>query len=416
MLKRLLPPLFLLIAFTAFAPVVYGQAPESYIPELAARLNLWRLSQGLGPLVYNPTLELMAADQVDYVLSLSNIPLGGDIHLGKRGEDVRQRSQFDAFKWPTYGRPEFIAVSEIAAIGSVDTAMEYWQHSEIHTRAATNPTYREVGIAARKHKSDVLFMVVIGGRPDILPALADIDTGELYLTSERSTWQGEWIGEVIRYRLLDSESQPIQDWQDWKLIVPLPDTLETDTFMVEYEDGSDKRVKTEVSLRPVWSSIPVEQPAQAVVQASQAQTENLFATNTPVLLPTLAPTSPPTPQPGTVGLIYSKTAFTLIARSAQVNLNNVTFRNGGMQFSALDWESMNSDLNIGALSRNHCLQIWQQHAGDQTAPAECGYVRSVVFEPASNLFWAQGTFEVLLNSEVVATCEANTRQCEVDLS
>lgn len=142
--------------------IATAQEPvQNQIPELARQLNLWRLNEGLEPLVYNPTLERMAASQVDYLVRLPSLP--GDLHAGAQGENPRQRSQFDQFKWPTYGHPEIMSVTEIAALGSITTAIEFWQGSDIHNRSVTNPAYREMGIAARQYGTDIMFIVVLGG-------------------------------------------------------------------------------------------------------------------------------------------------------------------------------------------------------------------------------------------------------------
>ena len=70
----------LFVCFLMMTSLQAQQLPEFQIPELARRLNVWRTSMGLGPLVYNPTLERMAAVQADYLISLPNIP--SDIHAG----------------------------------------------------------------------------------------------------------------------------------------------------------------------------------------------------------------------------------------------------------------------------------------------------------------------------------------------
>ncbi|MBZ0280965.1 MAG: CAP domain-containing protein [Anaerolineae bacterium] len=431
-MKSLAVMVLLVIVIGLALPVGSQAEPiESLIPEMAAELNLWRLGLGLGPLVYNPTLESMAAAQADYLVGLPSIPAGGAMHTGARGEDVRRRSQFEAFKWPTYGHPELMLVTEIAAIGNVDLAIEYWHNSDIHNRSVTNPAYREVGIAVRQLRRDVLFIVVMGGEPNVLPALADVDTGDLYLTSERAQWKGAWIGEVARYRVLDAERQPLQDWAEWQVIVDLPPEIEGDVFYVEYEDAAGKRAETEVRLNPVWSSIVVESvvptavaavPTAGLAPAFPTNTPNspanipAFATNTPIVQPTTVAVQPTaTSIPGAISLVYSSQVLTVIAQADSVNLGNISFRNGAVTFAATRWERVSSTLNVGALRRGDCLQIGLQTASNFGAPPECRQLRSLITMGQDRMFWTTGTFEVLDGETVLATCAADGGMCQVSV-
>src|SRR6185436_20151249 len=141
-------------------------AATEMIPDLAAELNLWRLELGLGPLVYNPTLEAMAKQQADYLMTLPELPEEGDIHMDAAGRYARERSQLDPINWPTYGNPQFISLTEIAAIGSIRSAIQFWHTSDIHNRSVINPNYREIGIAARSMNNingDTLFIVELAG-------------------------------------------------------------------------------------------------------------------------------------------------------------------------------------------------------------------------------------------------------------
>ena len=136
----------MMMIITSLIPI-NAQNRDSYneIVALANELNDWRLSTNLSPLVYNSKLEAKAQSQLDYLLSLPEIP--ADIHRGTQGEYPRERSQLPQFAWEYYGFPDNVSVTEIAAIGSVSSAINFWQNSDIHARSVTNPAYREVGIA-----------------------------------------------------------------------------------------------------------------------------------------------------------------------------------------------------------------------------------------------------------------------------
>ncbi len=411
-------------------------APSDHIPELMRQINVWRLREGLGPLVYNATLEAMAASQADYLLTLGSIPRGGDIHIGPRGDDARQRSQFEPLLWPTYGHPQKIAITEIAAIGNIRTAINFWSNSDIHRRSVTNPAYREVGVAARRFGTDVMFIVVLGARPNALPALVDADSGLLYLTNERNAWTGDWIGVATRYRILDSQRQVVQDWADWARDVPMP-AIESATFYVEYEDTAGRRTVSEVRNVPIWSNIPAPPTATATSAASATPTPTashtpapgvagFFTTNTPSPTATTAPTDTPIPTPtatitpspttppDSVALVVYPRVLTLISRSDFADVSGLVFQGAGETFVATRWETVTSGLNLGALPRGHCLQVVLRGSGQAVAPSECRYVRSLITLGEEEVFWAAG-FEVLRAGEVVVSCPAGAEQCEVIL-
>jgi hypothetical protein len=420
----------LMLSLLFSLPFARSQETQDLIPDLAAELNLWRLELGLGPLVYDPTLESMAISQADYLMSLADMPLGGDMHTDAQGGDARARSQRDPFNWPTYGHPEFISLTEIAGVGSIRSALQFWHGSPLHERSVTNPNYREVGIAVRDMgnlNGDALFIVVLGGRPDVLTALADPEANSLYLTTETNAWTGDWIGTVTEYRFLDSDHQPVGDWLEWELIVPLPTDM-GEEFYVEYRDADEHSVEAPVIIPARWSSFDTGEPEEdAEVAADSTRPAGgglVFATNTPFGAPTSQPsatptlplpTSTPEPEPSNVLLLYNARLFTLVPLGDFVDVSEMTFRNGSLDFEVADWEAVGDDINLSALPANNCLQIWQRDAGEFTAPAQCGYVRSVIFMAQNNIFWSQGSFEVLVNDEPVATCQADDGQCSVAL-
>ncbi|NWF68459.1 MAG: hypothetical protein HXY40_05185 [Chloroflexi bacterium] len=432
-MKRAL--LFVFIVFVALFSLTVARsqnAPEDLIPDVAAELNLWRLELGLGPLVYNPTLEAMAAYQADYLMSLADMPIGGDMHTDGLGQNARQRSQREPFAWPTYGHPELISVTEIAGVGSVRSSVAFWRSSNIHTRSVINPAYREIGVAVRdmnNRNGDRLIIVVMGGRPGVLPALPDPEVGDLYLTTEAAEWTGAWIGAPVRYRFLDEARQPISDWLDWAVIVPMPEEA-GELFYVQYEDAAGEQAETEVRIPVVWSQFDLER-ADEVAAASTATGGStptvggmIFATNTPLgtpaptLTPSATPTraaSPtPTPVPAGVLLLYTSRLFTLIP-TGNVDISDLSFRGGSLTFNVSLWADVSQGINLSALPAANCLQIWQRDAGDFLAPPACSYVRSVVFLAQDRLFWTSGSFDVLNNEQVVQTCETRAGQCAVTL-
>lgn len=425
-----------------------GANRDDLIPDLMREINLWRLNSNLEPVVYNPILEQLAIAQADYLISLPSIP--NNIHAGRQGESPRERSQYPEFAWATYGHPQLFAVTEIAAIGSINSAMAFWQSSDIHTRSSLNPTYREVGVAARQYGTDVLFIVVFGGRPNELSALPDPDTNTLYLTNERNDWQGDWIGLATEYRLLDETREPLTNWLPWESSIDLPEVT-GDFFYIEYQDG-ENRVTSQIPLQPFWSLADRERAIAAageVVEAEAVEADEAFVeeaiaalpTSTPTQVPTMTPTPAPfststplpsaTPMPSptfviptltprpvqTVRLEYDDTYFTLINPSVGViDLYGMTLSDGDFTYSAVTWEVPADEINIGALPENHCLQLsgFTVNSGINFLP-QCTFVRSFVTISEDNFFWIEGTFDVLIEGQVIATCHADDNQCEFEI-
>lgn len=412
------------------------------IEEMARQLNLWRLSLGLGPLTYNPTLERMASVQADYVVGLPSWP--GDVHAGRSGEDPRARSQFPEFAWPTYGHPQIMSVSEITALGSVQSGMTFWRGSEIHTRSATNPAYRQIGIAARQYGSDILFVVVLGGQPNVLPVLLDVEGGVMYLSTEKAEWSGDWIGEATDYRFLDAEQQILTDWMPWQRDIVLEDDLleiASQAVFIQYRDADDKRTEYQLTNDPQWSSLPVPEPVDIIrtptvtptpdgFMASPTPTEtafptaeSIFVTNTPLptatITPTVEPTRTPFPTftptvtaaPGSVMFMYTDNVFTLYnAGDSFVDLSGIFFQREDVNFTGTFWEEVSDVLNISALPPNTCLIIEPEDSLTYTYPAQCVEVFSIVEEPNPRYFWL-GDFEVLINGQPITTCDGEADTC-----
>lgn len=406
------------------------------IPRLVRGLNVWRLEAGLEPVVYNPTLEAMAAAQADFLASQDTID-PDNMHHGAQGEDARERSQFPQFAWATYGHPDKFQVTEIAAVGDVDYALSYWRTSDLHSRSVLNHNYREVGVAARKLGSQTLYIVVLGGQPNVLPALVSINGDKLYLTNERNTWKGDWMGEAVSYRLLDDEQTAITTWQPWQLITAVP-KLDSDFFYVEYEDADENRVMTKVTFKPRWyATQTIDDNAivsdDAISEAdtttvlretvSDSRTSDVVITTPDKsdVVVTPEPTSiSPTTTPESVTMIqlmYSETHFTLYnASDTPIDVLNITFTDDDDSFAALLWERVVSDLNIASLPAGHCLQIAGINGTREADPlSECRWIRSLYWLSEDKFFWHSDSFSVQHEGSTLTTCEGDAKRCAVPL-
>jgi uncharacterized protein YkwD len=242
------PPTEPPVPVTIEVPTVEVPTYEPVVLALIAALNEWRISTGLWPLRPNKMLEQMAVAQAEYVLSLPEIPDGGEIHTGPGGENPRQRAV--EYGWPYYGTSDRVAVTEIAYVGAgEDAALLFWESSPIHRQSALSAAYREVGVAALPHPYGFLYIVVLGARPNVLPVLIDPVESQLYLSTERYEYAatGGGIQEVVQVQVLPSAEGPVDDaaWTPWALTLPAPEGLGV-PFYVVYSDGINQLI-TEVN-------------------------------------------------------------------------------------------------------------------------------------------------------------------------
>ncbi len=216
--------------------------------DMLAALNEWRLQEGLAPFRPNPTLTALASFQLQYLLLQDHLP--DRLHDGVTAEGPRVRALWYPYQWPYYRIPSRVSLEEIiVAQHTVQQGINWWKNSDIHRRAVTNPNYREIGVAAMPYPNGTVFVVELGGRPNVLPAMIHPDRQTLYLT--RDTYSGARaagaLTAITGVRLLDTDQTPLTDWQPWQRTLPVPQEVSGDTFYVEYTDGS-QTVTTAVNL------------------------------------------------------------------------------------------------------------------------------------------------------------------------
>ena len=424
--------LILVLGIMVNPQVALAQADETAGQAVIQALNGWRIEQDIWPLRENATLEQMARDQAAYILSLREIPAGGEIHIGARGEDPMARARLPQYNWPTYGSSLYTAISEIAFVGrTAEAARRYWENSTTHRTAALNPAYREIGVAALPHRFGFLYIVVFGSRPNILPATADVQADVLYLSNERYYGaRSPFIRAVRKVRLFDSEGRPLtSDWQNWQAEMPLPENAGQAIF-VEYMDEDSAVALAVVPLDDENPALPVSTPAPtlpatAVLVQPAQPTATATASGTGTVVPAstgIAPTAslqlaPPTPvglASNNVMLIYDAKSFTLLnSTPVPINVRDLVFVSGVTSFAVTRWETQWLSGTLTALAGNDCLQVWSwQETATLDTPSRCRQRRSALTIAPNQFFWMQGDFEVRLRDRVLVICRANANQCE----
>jgi hypothetical protein len=467
-LSRLLPlPIivaaFLLIVFPAWAQPASDPMQERAV---IAAINAWRLQLGLPPFQANPTLMRMALAQAQHVMSLPQIPAGGDIHIDANGGDPRTRAVNPPYNWPFYGDRFRVNLTEIAAAQPNATrAVGWWQNSALHTRSVSNASYREIGAAALRTRNGFLYIVVLGSRPNVLTAFPDPRGNTLYLTTEGfSGGTGNWLRSANEFRVRDAGGRILSDWQTWRAQVPLASDI-AGSLNVDYRSGAQE-VSTSTSLNPadvllpqyadVWSATS---PGEVVIAAQPTAVPIMtntpagaafigFATNTPFLSasiptptpfslptqvpPTLAPPTaiPPTaippsptplnllyggiitPSPRSVTLIYTTQTLTIIPNSPGVDITRVAITDGArtVRFGNLNGQFLRGTLN--ALGQRDCVLITVNRSL-VSAPAGCVFVSTTFLTPDRALW--QVDFTAIINDQPAIFCRAGDQRCFINL-
>jgi uncharacterized protein YkwD len=396
--------------------------------ETIAKLNHWRLVEGLWPLRINDTLSEAAADQADYLLSLSSWP--DDVHVGREGEGIHERVT-RRFGWPYYNNDQQVAAGEITYVGAnLDAALAFWVSSPIHNATATSEGYREIGVAVRDHPWGHLYVVVFGSRPNVLTALYEPLSGLVYLSSERYRWApgGDWILDVLDVGIREAdetETDPNHEFP-WQLYLRAPED-DASRFSVAYSDGVHQVVvDVDRGVDVAWypDNLPTETAEGATAGAEtptpaegEAETGD-EAAGEATEEPTAESTSTPEPATaaGALRIGYdAHSLYILNTSDAPVDLTGLTIEGGGMSLPATRWETQWLTAPLSAFPGSDCLVV---HAWDQADPGQppgCRYRRAVILVPGTDTFWGEGDFDIQWNGETIAQCEAGGETCEVTL-
>lgn len=426
----------LLCSILPTARPTLAQATRRADLDVIGALNEWRIDQGLWPLKVNDTLNQLAMKQAEYLMSLDEMPEGGDIHKGSHNEGPRDRAIEAPFNWPSYGRSDRISVEEIAYVGRNETAaVNYWKGSTVHRNTAMNPAYREIGAAALPHPYGYLYIVVLGGRPDVLPTLADTSRGLLYLTDERywGAQNSAWISGVTEVRLFDADGKPLtSDWQPWQATLPIPDQAGSRLYVM-YSNGTiDVLSAVDLNLDYVLlpgnyvAAIPSTTDTSSAVSDSPGAPAAVSSsgpapmpTSAPVPVSTATPVLPPTPvsQRASLLFVYNPQSLALVNTSGRViDLTSLEIVQGTNILPIKRWQTPYLGAPLDSFPAQDCLQVWSwAEPGDLPTPAECRIRRGIINVAPDARFWGTGTFDIRSQGTTLATCDAAARRCEVSL-
>ncbi len=368
---------------------------------MEAALNEWRLSEGLAPFKRNPSLEALARVQVEYLLKQPNIPQ--NIHEGVLEEGPRTRALWEPYDWPYYGITARTSLEEITvAQKTVAQGIEWWRNSAVHNAAATNPSYREFGVAAIPYENGTVFVAVLAGRPEIFPALVHPTDGTLYLTREAYDGvQPDQLSGINEFRLLDMVEEPLTDWEEWTPVRPLDD-ISADEFYVESSDG-ETSVLTHVDRDVDIIALPVN------VEDTLAGQNNA---NTPDTLNTV---------PVTVEMMTEEVFALRIESDNQIYVNDFSFI--ALKLDTLSPVATFTDFaGIPYAGPGACF-IFATEDAPIEEPESCTGPLSLIRVPPDRIFWYDNAREVLAGFFVVdyrgnqlADCRDITQPCTFEVA
>lgn len=398
--------------------------------QVVGRLNTWRMDEGLWPLRRNETLDAMALYQAEYLLTLSRIPNGAEIHRGRNGEGVKQRALFPQFRWPFYGRAENIAIGEIAAVyGTMDGAFAFWLSSTPHRNSVLTAHYREVGVAALPRRTGIgtIYVVVFGAQPDVLPALADPRGNQILLSNEVYSAQrlGGGIQTATQIRIFDAQGRALTEWTPWQPQVDVP-AKAGDLVYVLYSDGK----RESIAVVPLQQNRALLRGYVPTLTPSPTPTLTPSATFTPTPLvtltpsptwtpsPTLTPSPTPTPPGPELVLIYDNASLSLVNVALYpVSLLGLEIVGQNYTLNMRWWTETQRGIDLNRFPPGQCLRAYSYAQQPSSAlPKGCTAVRSdrSRLQPGER-FWLLADFEVRRQGQVLAQCQLNAGQCTVDL-
>lgn len=390
--------------------------PEAEIATMT-ELNRWRVRRGLSPMARNPDLDFLAMQQAEYMFSEIPFTNTVDFHTDQFGDGPADRARLAG--WPGYDFNTFAA--EIAAYyPNIAGAMNFWQHSPIHSATAMNPGYREMGIAVIQNGNWKLFYVVVAGRPGVLPVTYDPHRRTLYLSTDQSGFEN-FVFQPSRVRILDESGNILHEdpWLVWDSRIPLPDGATNQVTIIMTDGILEYSTTVDLYGSRAFPSEPT--PIPTATPGATATRDPRINTATPHP-PTLTPSVTPEPlrENFDVVLLYNTDSITLRNKSGEaLNLAPMVFVSSEINtaytstFMGAYYEG-----SLESFPDDYCMQMWSfaLEQAEPPLPRTCDFLASgrSILRPGDR-FWVAGHFEVYYQTQLVASCDADLGRCEFDI-
>ncbi len=276
--------------------------------------------------------------------------------------------------------------------------------------------------------------MVLGARPNVLPALLNPQTGKISLSYDPYLFpdQATTLTEPDQIRLFDDAGRPLHDgWQPWQPEIEVPAGA-GDKLYVLYGSSTNENLVTmaEVDLRGLAGQVllpgyvPTRTPTPSpTFTPTRTPTFTPAVSPTPTLTatPTLTPSPTPIPPPELL-LLYDGASFTVFNQSAvRVDLINVSFVGVNFTLSGAWWGGAVANNLLFNFAPGSCVVAYSSFVSSipPDAPAQCRRTLAVRGNLRENQrFWLNGDFDVTFKNDLLATCrqltEGEPGSCEVD--
>jgi hypothetical protein len=313
-----------------------------------------------------------------------------------------------------------------------------------------------------------LYIVVLAGRPNVFSAVGDYEGGVLYLSNEAYTYAtnslGEYVRQVSQVQLLDASRQPLTDWVDFSLRMPMTDDvafvtyrgasgLETVTQVTPLNEYAELDTVTVVStaseaVSDIVAEAVIAEAETAAVSSPLVSSEVVFSAEPEVTEVVTAPnaSSPLSEivvvsqiQPGSsasaavvsdaaetaavvvdegdiaLQLVYDDRALTVTNASDQpIDVSQVSIGGAGSALTIDRWERLTDGVDASALQPGQCLRVQSWFDADAyEEPVDCRGVRAVLSIAPERMFWMQGVFTINVNDVPVLECDPASATCSV---
>lgn len=259
------------------------------------------------------------------------------------------------------------------------------------------------------HKYGYLTIVVLGARPDVLPAMVDSAASTLYLSNER--YRGStgfsYLAAATQVRLFDASGRPVQStWIDWQPSLPLPAGIGS-PLVVAYSDGTRQTVAV-VDL----AQDRIDGPASGALPLAIAPPGPVSQNPEP----TTAPTPTPAARPPNVRILYDPRTLAVINLSeGRQDWTGLELVQGDRRLTAMRWNTLGGFAVYAVPPRGCILAIDPALGASAELPSLCTSFYAEMQLGTTERFWANGPFEVRINGQVLASCPAQTGSCEFSL-
>ncbi len=222
----------------------YPDQDLAAVTALLSEINTFRLENEAWPLRSSTTLQALALQHAEYLITQTELDQNDNLHVNAANEGLEVQALQAPFEWPTFGADQAPLIGDTIAIGDVEFAMRFWRQSVRDRALLLNNEYREVGIAALPAPTGGQVLVVVyGSRPNVVPIAYLPEQHVLLLSNETNSTAGseaQVVSTIEQVMIFDENGAPLSDgWIDWSPVIELPEGITTTHLFIVCTDGEN---------------------------------------------------------------------------------------------------------------------------------------------------------------------------------